>query len=103
MSTLNRWKCESYCLCGSRKGHFVRADDGVWILYEDIERLQQELRDQHAAYNNMLDKAAELERRLSAGSPCNHDWEVIDPAMQKYVCRLCHQQMPKSTIAAIEP
>lgn len=67
--TVNRWKCESYCLCGSRYGHFERRDDGVWMRAEDvlpvIERLEAEIRAQHAAYNAMLDKAAELERRLA--------------------------------------
>ncbi len=29
-----RWKCTSYCLCGSRRGHFEKSSDGVWVLYE---------------------------------------------------------------------
>jgi len=33
---LRRWKCESYCLCGSRQGHFERSDDGTWMLAADV-------------------------------------------------------------------
>jgi len=36
----------------------------------EIERLQAEMRSQHAAYQRMFDKAAELERRLNASEPC---------------------------------
>jgi len=35
----------------------------------EIERLQAEMRSQHAAYQRMFDKAAELERRLNASEP----------------------------------
>lgn len=34
---INRYKCESYCLCGSRKGHFERRDDGEWVQWSAIE------------------------------------------------------------------
>lgn len=40
---VSRWKCESYCLCGSRTGHFERRDDGVWVHYDDIKPLQDEI------------------------------------------------------------
>ena len=44
---LPRWRCESYCLCGSRKGHFERREDGEWVKYEDamaeVHRLQEAL------------------------------------------------------------
>ena len=44
---LRRWKCESYCTCGSRKGHFERSQNGAWVLYTDalaeINRLRAEV------------------------------------------------------------
>ena len=44
---LRRWKCTSYCLCGSRKGHFEAHDEGAWVLYTDalaeIDRLRAEV------------------------------------------------------------
>ena len=44
---LRRWKCESYCTCGSRKGHFERSQNGAWVLYTDalaeINRLRAEI------------------------------------------------------------
>lgn len=46
-----RWKCTSYCLCGSRKGHFEKSDDGVWVLHQshtaEVERLRAVLRTVH--------------------------------------------------------
>lgn len=37
--TIDRYKCESYCLCGSRNGHFERREDdqGVWVKWSDVE------------------------------------------------------------------
>lgn len=35
-SEIPRWKCTSYCLCGSRRGHFERSDEGTWMLAEDV-------------------------------------------------------------------
>lgn len=37
--SIARYKCESYCLCGSRKGHFERREDdqGVWVRWSDVE------------------------------------------------------------------
>ena len=32
---LRRWKCTSYCSCGSRKGHFELSNNGAWVLYTD--------------------------------------------------------------------
>ena len=44
---VRRWKCTSYCLCGSRKGHFEAHDEGAWVLYTDalaeIDRLRAEV------------------------------------------------------------
>lgn len=40
--TLQRWKCTSYCLCGSRKGHFEKSDEGVWVRSESAQTLEQE-------------------------------------------------------------
>lgn len=34
---MNRWRCESYCLCGSRKGHFEKRGDGEWVKWSDVE------------------------------------------------------------------
>lgn len=28
---ISRWRCESYCRCGSRQGHFERHPTGEWI------------------------------------------------------------------------
>lgn len=58
-----------------------------------LNELTRQVREQHAAYNAMLDKAAALERTVA----CRHDWEVIDATAQNYVCRLCHLQMPRAS------
>ena len=42
-----------------------RMDEVTKPLQAEIERLRSDLRSSRAAYNAMLDKAAELERRLS--------------------------------------
>ena len=36
---IDRYKCESYCMCGSRRGHFERREDdeGVWVKWSDVE------------------------------------------------------------------
>lgn len=47
---MNRWKCESYCLCGSRRGHFERRDDGEWVLAADVEQLRTVLERYMFAY-----------------------------------------------------
>ena len=47
---MNRWKCESYCLCGSRRGHFEKCDDGTWVLAGDVEQLRAVLERYMFAY-----------------------------------------------------
>jgi hypothetical protein len=47
---MNRWKCESYCLCGSRRGHFKRQDDGEWVMAADVEQLRTVLERYMFAY-----------------------------------------------------
>lgn len=52
---LARWKCESYCLCGSRKGHFERSNAGVWVRYEDVLKLLRELQE-HREYHRRIEE-----------------------------------------------
>ena len=57
---LRRWKCESYCTCGSRKGHFERSDTGAWVLYTDaVADREAALRDLGDAMQGRLDALAE--------------------------------------------
>ena len=80
VDALRRWKCTSYCLCGSRKGHFEAHDDGAWVLYTDalaeidrlcaeVERLTQErddaeqrVRDIDALWHGQRDVIAERDQ-----------------------------------------
>jgi len=36
---LSRFTCVSYCRCETRKGHFVKEPDGVWVRFADVEKL----------------------------------------------------------------
>lgn len=36
---LPRFTCVSYCRCETRKGHFVKEPDGVWVRFADVEKL----------------------------------------------------------------
>lgn len=58
--TLRRWKCESYCSCGSRNGHFERSDDGVWVMYTDaVADRAAALKDLGDAMQGRIDALAE--------------------------------------------
>ena len=62
---LRRWKCESYCTCGSRRGHFELRDTGAWVLYTDaVADREAALKDLGDAMQGRIDALAE-ELRLA--------------------------------------
>ena len=57
---LRRWKCESYCTCGSRNGHFELRDTGAWVLYTDaVADRAAALKDLGDAMQGRIDALAE--------------------------------------------
>jgi len=61
--TIQRWECTSYCLCGSRKGHFEKSDEGVWVLYESAQAQIAQLRGSLSlAEEGLANYAQEVER-----------------------------------------
>lgn len=86
---IERWSCESYCLCGSRKGHFEKSDQGVWVLYESAAkllsaRLQQveELKELLARFKELLDLDPENHPGTDLGRLMLEAAEAIRPTPQ---------------------
>jgi hypothetical protein len=92
---IERWSCESYCLCGSRKGHFEKSETGVWVFYEShakilSARLQQieTLRDELTACQLERDRQKQLLRKwlidVGGGSPDleRESWAAINGVPQ---------------------
>ena len=71
---LRRWKCESYCLCGSRRGHFERRDDGEWMLAADV--LEENLPLMVAAHGKIEGSELAFELRVSKRAR-NHDLRSV--------------------------
>ena len=55
-----RWKCESYCRCGSREGHFEKSEDGTWMLASSVLPEMERLRDEIKHYRAALEEIEAL-------------------------------------------
>jgi hypothetical protein len=76
---IERWSCESYCLCGSRKGHFEKSETGVWVLYESHAKLLSARLQQVEGYKVAQDLAnVEIVRLHNLLTACQLERDALE-------------------------